>query len=52
MQAALKTNSVPAIPTPRDTAWFLLAREPLEIMKEWDEEDNLTLVKCYSPTSD
>jgi hypothetical protein len=53
-RAALKTIPVPAIPTPREIALFLLAphREPLEIIEKWDEEDNLTLIKYYSPTSD
>jgi hypothetical protein len=42
------------IPTPRETALFLLtlSRETPEIMEEWDEEEGLTNVKYYSPTSD
>ena len=45
---------VPAIPTPRETALFLLApsRGLPELAPEWDEEGDLTLVKYYSPTSD
>lgn len=52
--AALKTQFVPAIPTPRETALFLLApsRETPELVPEWDEEEGLTNVKYYSPTSD
>lgn len=45
---------VPAIPTSRETALFLLApsRGLPELAQEWDEEDGLTFVKYYSPTSD
>lgn len=51
---ALRNNQVPSIPTPRDTALFLLtpSRKVPEIAQEWDEEDDLTFVKYYSPTSD
>lgn len=54
MQAALKTRSVPVIPAPRETELFLLAqkRKPIESIEEYDEEDHLTFVKYYSPTSD
>jgi len=53
-RTALKTNSFPAVPTPRETALFLLApsREAPELAPEWDEEEGLTNVKYYSPTSD
>lgn len=54
MQAALKTGSVPVIPAPHETELFLLTqkRKPIEIIEKCDEEDNLTFVKHYSPTSD
>lgn len=53
-RAALKAQSVPAKPTPRATALFLLDQpcELPEVIEEWDEEDDLTFVKYYSPTSD
>ena len=43
-----------AVPTPRETALFLLVpgAKPPELVQEWDEECDLTLVKYYSPTSD
>ena len=49
------TGSALAVPTPRETALFLLASSYKlpELSKEWnDEDDGLTNVKYYSPTSD
>lgn len=53
-RAVLKTRTIPTVPTPRETALFLLEthHEPLEAMKKWNEESDLTFVKYYSPTSD
>lgn len=53
-RAALKTRPYPTIPTPRETALFLLtpSRETPELAPEWDEEEGLTNIKYYSPTSD
>lgn len=55
MQAnVLKNSHFPSIPTPRDTALFLLtpSHEAPELAPEWDEDEDLTNVKYYSPTSD
>jgi hypothetical protein len=51
---ALKTQSALTVPTAGETALFLLApsRNLPELLQEWDEEEDLTLVKYYSPTSD
>ena len=51
---ALRTSPVLDVPTQRETALFLLSphREAPELLKEWDEEDDLTFIKYYSPTSD
>ena len=51
---ALRTSPVLAVPTPHETALFLLSprREVPELATEWDEEDDLTKIKYYSPTSD
>lgn len=56
-RAALKTSSFPTIPTPRETALFLLtpSREAPELAPEWDDwddEEGLTNIKYYSPTAD
>ena len=55
--AAVKTipTRTLTVPTLQDTALFLLPprREVPELTKEWDEDDeHLTLIKYYSPTSD
>lgn len=55
LRNASESQSAVTIPTKREIELFLLAphRECPEIIKEWDEEDNdLTLGKYYSPTSD
>ncbi len=52
--ATLRAKPVPAIPTPRETALFLLtsSREAPKRAAEWDEEEGLTNIKYYSPTAD
>ena len=59
MRHALRNTAenrpAPAIPTKREIELFLLTprHEPMEIIEEWDDEDDgLTNVKYYSPTSD
>jgi hypothetical protein len=51
---ALKIHSTLAVPTAHETASFLLAssRNLPELLQEWDEEEDLTNVIFYSPTSD
>lgn len=52
---ALKTHTVPTVPTQRETTLFLLSPHGAfpELTKDFDgEEDDLTFVKYYSPTSD
>lgn len=48
------TGAALAVPTPREIALFLLepSGESSVIIEEFDEEDDLTNVKYYSPTSD
>lgn len=59
MRHALRNTAenqpAPAIPTKREIELFLLTpcQESTEITEEWDDEDDgLTNVKYYSPTSD